>query len=738
MAHPTLTPAAAPPAPAAAPPAPVERGFQPFIPDDANVAEFTVRAVVFGAFFGIVFGAVTVYLALRAGLTVSASIPIAVLSIAILKRFGSTILENNIVQTAGSAGESVAAGVVFTLPALIFLGFELDIARIFWVALAGGILGVLFMIPLRRQLIVKEHANLLYPEGTACADVLIAGEKGGSFAGRVFAGFGVAAVYKFLHEGLRLWSGQPTYQPAWYPGGTLAGTTTPEYLGVGYIIGLRISGVIFAGGVLSWLVLIPLIKFFGASIPAPVFPGMIPIADMSAGQVWAAYIRPIGAGAVTAAGLFTLARAMPTIVAAFRAGFTDLTSERGSGGGRKLRTENDLSMTTVVAGSGFLVIGIWALLTFSINQGYAAANMIAAVLIVFFGFLFVTVSSRIVGLIGSSANPISGMTIATLMATSLIFLGVGWVGGTWAAVALMVGAVVCIAAANAGATSQDLKTGYLVGATPRYQQLALIIGVLASVAVIGWTLTYLNKAYTTIDRHVIEQFEPGPEARILGTVEYDDRQYQLVNIIGSRTVPDGRYYYDAVGRRIEWQESPGIGSADMPAPQAVLMSTVINGILNRSLPWGLVLFGVFLVVMLELAGVRSLAFAVGAYLPIATSAPIFAGGVIRWLVEASLARRKEAGAPAPTGEGEVSSGALFASGLIAGGALAGLLIVAPMEAQRTAAAAAAIRAGEAAGTLPFDMGTRLWPALAQSNLFALALFVLLAGILFAAARKRLE
>jgi putative OPT family oligopeptide transporter len=730
MAHPTLTPEAAPPAP-------TEGGFKPFIPDEAKVPEFTLRAVLFGAFMGIVFGAVTVYLALRAGLTVSASIPIAVLSIAILKRFGSTILENNIVQTAGSAGESVAAGVVFTLPALIFLGFGLEIGRIFWVALVGGILGVLFMIPLRRQLIVKEHANLLYPEGTACADVLIAGEKGGSFAGRVFAGFGVAAVYKFLHEGLRLWSGQPSYQPGWYPGGTLAGTTTPEYLGVGYIIGIKISGVIFAGGVLSWLVLIPMIKFFGAAIPGAVFPGTIPIADMSPAQVWAAYIRPIGAGAVTAAGLFTLARTMPTIVNAFKAGFADLTKERGGAGSVRRRTEDDMSMTLVLGGSGFLTLVTWALLTFSINPGYAGANLIASLLIVFFGFLFVTVSSRIVGLIGSSANPISGMTIATLMATSLIFLGVGWVGGTWAAVALMVGAVVCIAAANAGATSQDLKTGYLVGATPRYQQLALIVGVLASVAVIGWTLTYLNKAYTTIDRHEVEQVVVGPEARVIGNITYDNKDYQVLNVIGSRTIPDGRYYYDEVARRIEWHEAPGIGSADMPAPQAVLMATVINGILNRSLPWGLVLFGVFIVVMLELAGVRSLAFAVGAYLPIATSAPIFAGGVIRWLVERSLAKKAVAGRPSPAGEGEVSSGALFASGLIAGGALAGLLIVAPMEAQRSAAAAAAVRAGEAVGVLPFDMGARLWPAMADSNMLAVALFALLAGILFVAARKRL-
>jgi uncharacterized oligopeptide transporter (OPT) family protein len=329
------------------------------------------------------------------------------------------------------------------------------------------------------------------------------------------------------------------------------------------------------------------------------------------------------------------------------------------------------------------------------------------------------------------------MTIATLMATSLIFLGVGWVGGAWAAVALMVGAVVCIAAANAGATSQDLKTGYIVGATPYRQQIALIVGVLASVAVIGWTLTYLNKAYTRIDRRDIAVAGALPtEARVIGQVEYANRPYQLVNVIGSRTIPDGRYYYDPQTRRMDWQESPGIGSADMPAPQAVLMSTVINGILNRSLPWGLVLFGVFIVVMLELSGVRSLAFAVGAYLPIATSAPIFAGGVVRWLIDRKTLK-EAGGVPVHASESEVSSGALFASGLIAGGALAGLLVVAPMEASRSAAAAAAARAGTELGTAPFDYGAQLWPGLAASNVFALILFIALAAILYLAARKRM-
>lgn len=713
----------------AAPSAAEAEEFKPFIPDAAAPPEFSLRAVLAGAFFGIVFGAVTVYLALRAGLTVSASIPIAVLAIAVLKRFGSTILENNIVQTAGSAGESVAAGVVFTLPALIFLGFDLSVSRIFLLALAGGILGVLFMIPLRRFLIVKEHRTLKYPEGTACADVLIAGEKGGSFAGRVFAGFGVAALYKVLHEGLRLWKGQPAYQPGWYPGATLAGTTTPEYLGVGYIIGLRISGIIFAGGALSWLVLIPMIKFFGQMVPEPIFPGTIPIAEMSPSRIWTAYIRPIGAGAVTMAGIFTLARTIPTIVDTFRASFRDIAAGRkGIVTEVRRRTERDIPMTWVVGGSAVLVLGIWALLSLNINAGYTLANLVAAVLIVIFGFLFVTVSSRIVGIIGSSANPISGMTIATLMATSLIFVAVGWVGGAWAAVALSVGAVVCIAAANAGATSQDLKTGFLVGATPFRQQVALIIGVLASVAVIGWTLTYLNRAYTRVVQREFEQVEMTPEIKVMGEVEYANKEYQLLNVIGSRTIPDGRYYYDPAAGRIEWQEAPGIGSADMPAPQAVLMSTVINGILNRSLPWGLVLFGVFMVIVLELTGVRSLPFAVGAYLPIGTTAPIFAGGVVRWLVE----KRKAAA------EGEISSGDLFATGLIAGGSLAALLLVAPMEARRSAAAAAAARLGQEPGILPFDLGAHWWPGIAGNDLVALIVFLALAAVLYAVARKKLE
>ncbi len=705
--------------------------FRPYVPDEANVKELTIRAVILGAIAGIVFGAVSVYLALRAGLTVSASIPIAVIAITILKRFNSTILENNIVQTAGSAGESIASGVVFTLPALIFLGFQLQISRAFWMALAGGILGVLFMIPLRRTLIVKEHGNLLYPEGAACADVLIAGERGGRFAGRVFTGLFVGAIYKVLQEGVRLWKAAPTYDPKWYPGGRIAGTTTPEYLGVGYIIGVRISGLLFAGGVLSWLVIIPLIHFFGTHIPTPIFPGTKPIGQMTPSEIWNAYIRSIGAGAVTASGLITLARTLPTIWDSLKAGMRDIAEARAGTVTTRARTSDDLPLTVVLFGAIAMVAVVFLILTFSVNPGRAVANIFASILIVIFGFIFVTVSSRITGLIGNSSNPISGMAIATLMMTCLIFVLLGWTGGTWPAVALTVGGVVCIAAANAGATSQDLKTGFLVGATPWRQQVALLVGALASVAVIGLTLTKLNGTYTSYDHQAIHIDSLSPEMKDIGPVTYEGTRYEELNVIGSRTIPDGRYYYDASAHTLDWKVQPGIGSQQMPAPQAILMTTVINGILSQNLQWGLVLFGVFIVIVIELLGVRSLPFATGSYLPISTTAAIFAGGVVRWLVE----RKSNAAAAS---ESDVSSGSLMASGLIAGGALAGLLVVVPMDSWRNHLDELAHAAHV---TLPYewgDFGARFWPAVQQNDLLALLLFVALCGILYRVAKKPLE
>ncbi len=669
-----------------------EPKFQPYVPPDEVRPEFTFRAIFFGGLFGILFGAVTVYVGLRAGLTVSASIPIAVLSISVLRALGkASILENNIVQTAGSAGESVAGGVIFTLPALIFLGFPLEYARIFLLAFIGGWLGVLFMIPLRRQLIVKEHGNLLYPEGTACADVLIAGDKGGSFAGRVFAGLGLGALYTFFQNEymFKVWPSTPTYTPGWYPGSSVRANTTSEYLGVGYIIGPRIAGVIFAGGVFAWLVVMPAIKFFGSHVTGAIFPGTMPIANMGPDDIYRAYIRPMGAGAVAAAGLITLLRTIPTIVNALRAGAKDLA--KGAAAAASLRrTDRDLNLKWAVIGSGILLLLMWALLTFKPilhAETSAANNFFAAILVVVFGFLFVTVSSRITGLIGSSSNPISGMAIATLMATCAMFLVMGWTATAFSALAITIGGVVCIASANAGNTSQDLKTGFLVGATPAKQQMALMVGVTVSVVAIGMTLGLMNAG--------LESFRPANIAIDIqnppvGVSEYSgkfDRQavpvaaiangpttnqsvqgMKLYTAINSPTVPNGYYFYNPASQKFEVQWIQGIGSDSASAPQAQLMATVINGILQRRLPWGLILLGVFMVVAVELLGIRSLSFAVGFYLSIATTLAIFAGGVVRWLVEY---RSKREGKVAE--ESEVSPGSLYSSGLIAAGGIVGLL-----------------------------------------------------------------
>jgi putative OPT family oligopeptide transporter len=659
------------------PPAAAE--FKPYVPASAVVPEFTLRAVAFGMAFGIIFGAVTVYVGLRAGLTVSASIPIAVLSISLLRAMGkATILENNIVQTTGSAGESVAAGVIFTLPALIFLGFPLEYSRIFLLALIGGWLGVLFMIPLRRQLIVKEHGTLLYPEGTACADVLIAGEKGGSFAGRVFMGLGLGGVYTLFQNSnaFAVIRETPTYNPAFMPGASLRAAITSEYLGVGYIIGPRVAGTIFAGGVFSWLLMMPAIKFFGSLVPTPIYPSPVPIAQMTSDQLWNYYIRYIGAGAVAAAGLITLMKTMPTIVAALRAGASEMRKKDGAGTGAVgvagSRIDRDLPMTLVLGGAAVIVLLLWALLTFKPVPGAptgAATNIVAGILVVIFGFLFVTVSSRICGLIGTSANPVSGMTIATLMATCALFLAAGWTAPAYAVLALSIGGVVCIAAANAGATSQDLKTGFLVGATPSYQQMGLFAGVTASAFVIGATLIAMNKG--------LEKYEPVsfaidraalPEGVVVEneSFPYQNRHYVLLNSIGSRTVPEGKYLLNAQTGQVERQWIQGIGSQAAPAPQARLMSVVINGILTRKLPWGLVLLGVMLVIAVELLGIRSLSFAVGSYLSIGTTAAIFCGGLVKSLAERGMKQ---------TEEGEASPGALYASGLIAAGGIVGLLAI---------------------------------------------------------------
>jgi putative OPT family oligopeptide transporter len=728
--------------------------FRTYISADENLKEFTIRAVILGALFGLLFGAVTVYVGLRAGLTVSASIPISVLSISILRAFGrSTILENNIVQTTGSAGESLAAGVMFTIPALIFLGFSSDFTfwRIFPLALLGGWLGVLFMVPIRRQLIVKEHGNLAFPEGTACADVLVAGERGGSFAGRVFWGLGLGGVYTFLMKSALAWTEQPEGRPSWFPGASFRANITSEYLGVGYIIGPRVSGILFAGGIISWLVMMPAIKFYGQLAGnTPIYPSTVPIPQMSPDQIWSSYIRPMGAGAVAAAGLITLLRTMPTIISALRAGLKDVRAEGAGQATSSSRIDRDVPMRWVIAGSAVIVAMIWAVLTFFPIEGAQTAwwqNLFAGVFVVVFGFLFVTVAGRISGLLGNSSNPISGMSIATLMATCAIFLMAGWTAPKYSVLALMIGGIVCIAAAIAGATSQDLKTGYLVGATPFWQQLGLLVGVTVSTAAIGLTLNLMN---TGLEKYIPTQIPVNIQALPSGvkierdTFVHQGKSYVLINSLGSHEIPDGDYLYDRGTGRIEIQWAQGIGGEKAAAPQARLMATVISGILNQRLPWRLVLMGVALVVAVEILGVRSLAFATGSYLSIATTGAMFAGGLVRALVEATTKKKDES---------EASPGALFSSGLIAAGGVFGLLGIVINLFQDKEISNRVPHWVVQLFHLPwpeklFALGPRLWPTLAPNDklpmptgaqsLLGVVMFVLLAASLFHFARKKLD
>ncbi len=711
--------------------APPKPTFKPFVPASEMRPELSARALILGGLFGVLFGAVTVYVGLRAGLTVAASIPISVLSISILRYLAKvfhlplpSILENNIVQTTGNAGQSIASGVIFTLPALIFLGFDLESTRIFALALFGGWLGVLFMIPLRRQLIVEEHGTLIYPEGTACADVLIAGERGGSFASRVFLGLGLGGLYTLFQNGdlFHLWPDQPDYQPDLgsqhlLKGASLRVDGTAEYLGVGYIIGARVAAVMFAGGCFSWLVMMPAIHFFGASLDHPVYPATALIRDMSPSDLWSAYVRPMGAGAVAASGLITLLRTLPTIVSALTQGFKMGAAKLA--GAQPSRIEHDLPPSVVFGGSALLAVLMFLFLLFKPVPGARVsweANLAASLLIVVFGFLFVTVSARIVGIVGSSASPVSGMTIATLMATAAIFLVKGWTAPAFGALAITVGGVVCIAASNAGDTSQDLKTGYLVGSTPWKQQVALIFGVLVCIFSIGATLNAMNRGLEQFQRMTrpvplsLTQLPDGVQSQgafprdAIALSSHDSadttkqlvpsRQYILLNSIGSNTLQDGKYLYDPATGAIEIQWIQGIGSEKAAAPQGRLMATVINGILSRKLPWTLVLLGVALVLVVELLGIRSLTFAVGAYLSIATTLAIFVGGVMRWMVDRALAKHAaniaaatnpdvldpDTGLPVPTSvtpaldsESEVSPGSLYASGLIAAGGIVGLL-----------------------------------------------------------------
>jgi uncharacterized oligopeptide transporter (OPT) family protein len=538
------------------------------------------------------------------------------------------------------------------------------------------------------------------------------------------------------------WTAQPEVRPNWLPGASFRAAVTSEYLGVGYIIGPKVSGLLFSGGVISWLFLMPAIKFFGQLAPnTPLYPSTVPIPQMTPDQLWGSYIRPMGAGAVAAAGLITLIRTLPTIISALRAGLKDVRSESNEKVEGTSRIDRDMPLRTVVIGSLVIIAMMWVLLTFRPIPGAQTSlisNIFAAVFVVVFGFLFVTVASRISGLLGNSSNPISGMAIATLMAVCAVFLVSKWTASNYAILALTIGGVVCIAAAIAGATSQDLKTGYLVGATPYWQQFGLLVGVTVSTVAIGLTLSLMNRGleqYTPVQIPVNVSALPTGVKIEKSSFTYQEKSYILINALGSHVIPDGEYLYDPGTKQIEIQWAPGIGSAKAPAPQARLMATVINGILNQRLPWRLVLMGVALVVAVELLGVRSLAFAVGSYLSIATTAAMFAGGLVRWLVEISSKEAKE--------EGEASPGALYSSGLIAAGGVFGLLGIAINLLQDPEIPNHVPHWLTSMLRLPwrgdlFAFGPRYFGALAQSNLFGIIMFALLGASLFYFARKKLD
>src|SRR4051812_5827515 len=543
-------------------PSPEPPAFKPYVPPSQAPAELTMRALILGAILGIVFAASSVYLALKIGLTVSASIPIAVLAVAFFRTLGkSTILENNIVQTTGSAGESIAAGIVFTLPAILLMGYDLSISKVAVIAVIGGLLGILMMIPLRRALIVKEHGNLTYPEGTACAEVLVAGDKGGLQARLLFQAFGLAFLYKFLMSGLKAWKEYPGHVSTFYKGASISAEVSPELMGVGYIIGPRIAGYLFAGGSLAYLVLIPAIKLFGAGLTQPIFAETKLIRDMSPAEVRAAFVFYIGAGAVASAGIIALLRALPTIVSAFRSGFQDLKGSMGMAASR-LRTDIDLPIWATLVGAVVLALALTIV-------PQLAVNLLGAVLIVVFGFFFVVVSSRITGEIGVSANPVSGMTIAALIGTTSIFLLIGWTGVDHRVGAISIAGVIAVAASNAGATSQDLKTGFLVGATPRRQQLAIIVGAVTSALAVGWTLTLLNTTYTTIvpERHpgiALQASAPGAESRSVTTLgermRHDGREWEVVRVnLPTEGIQPGKYLLDPASHEVAYLVDPGIG-----------------------------------------------------------------------------------------------------------------------------------------------------------------------------------
>jgi putative OPT family oligopeptide transporter len=752
--------------------------FKPYVPAHAQMRELTPLPLIVGTALGMLFGASSLYLVLKVGLTVSASIPVAVLSITIfrlLSKFGmrdATILQNNIVQTAGSAGESIAFGLGVTMPAIMILGFDLEITRVMLVATLGGLLGILMMIPLRRALIVDQHGLLKYPEGTACAEVLKAAaapgdpaftsdvpeERSASGGRTIFTGFGIGFLYQAAMNAFKTWKSDPEKVfDAPFKAGSISATIEPALLGVGYIIGPRIASIMCAGGVLAYLVLIPAIKFFGEKVVGPVPPGTMPISEMGPNDIRGAYVLYIGAGAVAAGGIISLFRSLPTIWHGLKGGLRDLRGSHGTSE-RAPRTDQDLSMKWVICGILAIIAVIMVM-----PQLHLQWNLLGALLIVAFGFLFVTVSSRLTGEIGSTSNPISGMTVATLLLTCLVFLLAGWTGPNYFVTALSIGGIVCIASSNGGTTSQDLKTGFLVGATPRYQQIAILIGAFASALILGPILLTLNDASTVyVPATTFQEVKDGGTApatvslspfaepvkpaaedfRILvnqlrgplpiveglapgeylvnaaGQIVYKisrnfptDLRVDSAQLEGTEKLKGPQAVGDQNSYRVWHRPDPaggapqrflvndqgqptylvdpgingthklrpdGSGVQKFDAPKATLMSYIIKGILSRELPWGLVLLGVMIAIVLEMSGIPSLAFAVGVYLPLASSSPIFIGGMIRWLVDRWLRREKfqhkNLTPEELTAEGDKSSGVLLASGYIAGGALAGIVI----------------------------------------------------------------
>lgn len=707
---------------------PLAAAFRPYIPANVRLRELTPLPLIVGTLLGVIFGASSLYLVLKVGLTVSASIPVAVISITlfrVLSKLGlrdATILENNIVQTAGSAGESIAFGIGVTMPAIMILGFDLEITRVILVSVLGGLLGILMMIPLRRALIVQQHGILKYPEGTACAEVLKAGasqesrdaavhareelgvetaEAANTGGKTIIAGFGIGFIYYALEQIFKTWKEYPTKEfgrP--FEGGSVSIENNPALLGVGYIIGPRIASIMAGGGVLAYLVLIPAIKYFGAGLAAPLAPETAhTIAEMSVSQIQKAYILYIGAGAVAAGGIISLFRSLPIIWHGLKGGLADLKGRQG-GGADAPRTDQDLSMRFVIGGIVVLLLAI--MMSRSLNLQW---NPLGALLIIAFGFLFVTVSSRLTGEVGSSSNPISGMTVATLLLTSLVFLIIGWTAPPYYVTALSIGAIVCIAASNGGTTSQDLKTGFLVGATPKYQQIAILVGALVSALVLGPILLQLNQSGTVYvpvadnkDFTFPADYRANPadyekdggqpkREKLQGPqANNDSNTYYVYHKTTPENGPAGRYLVNEQGvpvyladpgiNGIYEKRSDGSSVQKFTAPKATLMSYIIKGILSRELPWGLVLLGVFIAIVLELSGIPSLAFAVGVYLPLSTSTPILVGGMVRWGVDKYLRRKlahKKMSEEQLVAEGDKSQGVLLASGYIAGGTLAGVI-----------------------------------------------------------------